>query len=371
MSPQDPILPSIPPSAPPPAPAPGPAPPADDAGSQALAEALRSSFFIVKIIMVGLALVFLGSGFFTVGPQERAVVLRLGKPLGEGESALRNPGLHWAFPRPIDEVEHIPFTSVQMAESSLGWFLTPEERAKGVVPTPTGRSLNPATSSYALTADTNIVHVMATLKYRITDPIAFHFDFVNAPAFITNALNNALLLVTSQFSVDDLLTKNRVAFKEQVTERAKALIGAEKLGVAVVQLDVDAWPPLSLKNKFDEVVSASQKSEKARNDAQSYATTIEAKARANAFTRISVADAGRKRLVSMVTAQADTFLKERSQYEHDPAFFEGIRQMTVLEEVYTNAENKWILPPNTHELRLQMSPQPEAPNTNNIISEPY
>jgi modulator of FtsH protease HflK len=368
MNPPDPILPSVPASAPPPPP---PAPPAEDARSQALAEALRSSFLIVKVIMVALVLVFLGSGFFTVGPQERAVVLRLGRPVGEGESALLSPGLHWAFPRPIDEVEHIPFTSVQLAESSVGWYATPEEMAAGVTPAPTGRSLNPATSSYALTSDTNIVHVMATLKYRITDPVAFHFDFVDAPAFITNALNNALLFVTSQFTVDDLLTRKRAVFKEQVTERARALIDAEKLGVTVDQLDVDASPPLYLKSKFEEVVSASQKSEKARNDAQSYATTVEAAARADAASHTYAADAMRKRLVSLVTAQADTFLKLRSQYERDPAFFERIRQMTVLEGVYTNADNKWILPPNTHELRLEISPLPEAPSTNNIVSEPY
>src|SRR5208282_4187144 len=131
--------------------------------------------------------------------------------------------------------------------------------------------LNPATTSYTLTADTNIVHVMATMKYRITDPVAFHFDFVNAPVFITNALNNALLFVTSQFPVDDLLTRKRAVFREQVTERARALIDSEKLGVTVDQLDFDARPPLALKSKFDEVVSASQKGEKARNDAESSA----------------------------------------------------------------------------------------------------
>jgi membrane protease subunit HflK len=369
MSPENPILPVVPTTAP--APPPPQTPPTEDAGSQALAEALRSSFFIVKIIMVGLALVFLGSGFFTVGPQERAVILRLGKPVGEGESALLNPGLHWSFPRPIDEVEHIPFTSVQIAESSIGWFLTPEERAKGVEPSATGRSLNPATSSYALTSDTNIVHVVATLKYIITDPIAYHFDFANAPALVTNALNNALLFVTSQFSVDNLLTSNRVAFREQVTERVRTLLDSQKLGITISLLDVDASPPLSLKGKFEEVVSASQKSEKARNDAQTYATILEAKARADAFTHLSVADARRKRQVAMVNAQADTFQKLRGQYEHDPAFFERIRQMTVLEEVYTNAQNKWVMPPNTHELRLEISPQVAPPPTNNIISEPY
>ena len=53
-----------------------------DAGSQALAEALRSSFAIVKVVMVLLVLLFLASGFFTVGPQERAIILRFGKARG-------------------------------------------------------------------------------------------------------------------------------------------------------------------------------------------------------------------------------------------------------------------------------------------------
>ena len=78
------------------------APPApvtpDDAGSQALAEALRSSFAIVKVVMVLMVLAFFSSGFFTVGPQEKAVILRFGKPVGEGEKALLSSGLHWSFP---------------------------------------------------------------------------------------------------------------------------------------------------------------------------------------------------------------------------------------------------------------------------------
>jgi membrane protease subunit HflK len=339
----------------------------EDAGSQALAEALRSSFFIVKIIMVGLVLVFLGSGFFTVGPQEKAVVLRLGRPVGEGDRALLNPGLHWAFPRGIYEVERIPITSLQMAESSVGWYLTAAERAKGAMPPPGGNSLNPATSSYALTADTNIIHVVATLKYRITDPIAFHFDFADAPTFITNVLNNALLYATSQFPVDDILTRNRAAFREKVMDKARELTETQKLGVTLDQLDVDASPPLSLKPKFDEVDTAMLKREKALTDAQSYATTTEAEARGEAATRVFVADAQRKRLVAMVTAQADTFQKLRGQYERDPGFFERVRQMTVLEEVYNNAQQKIIMAPNTHELRLELSREPEAPPTNNII----
>ncbi len=134
MNPQDPILPSTPPSAPP-RPRrlrrrPWKTPvrkrwPKPCAAAFSLSRSSWSGWFGLPWL-----------GLFTVGPQEKAVILRLGKPVGEGERALLNPGLHWAFPRPIDEVEHIPITSLQMAESSVGWYLTPAERANGSRPVP-------------------------------------------------------------------------------------------------------------------------------------------------------------------------------------------------------------------------------------------
>src|SRR6185312_12954143 len=98
-----------------------------DAGSQALSEALRSSFAIVRFVMFLLIVVFLASGFFQVKPNQRAMILRFGKPQGEGEKALLGPGLHWSFPYPIDEVERISVTGVQKVESTVGWYATTKE----------------------------------------------------------------------------------------------------------------------------------------------------------------------------------------------------------------------------------------------------
>ena len=74
----------------------------------ALNEALRSSFHIIRVLMVVLLFIFLFSGIFTVNPNEVAIKLRFGKPVGIGSSQLLRPGLHWAFPYPIDEVVRIP-----------------------------------------------------------------------------------------------------------------------------------------------------------------------------------------------------------------------------------------------------------------------
>src|SRR5207247_188164 len=87
---------------------PGPAQGAEDAGAQALAEALRSSFNVVKLLMGALVMAFIFSGVFTVKPNQVAIKLRFGSPLGAGAGQLLKPGLHWKFPYPIDDVVYVP-----------------------------------------------------------------------------------------------------------------------------------------------------------------------------------------------------------------------------------------------------------------------
>jgi membrane protease subunit HflK len=353
MNPQDPNMPP-----------PGGAPPAEDAGTQALAEALRSSFVIVQIIMVALVLVFLGSGFFTVGPQEKAVILRLGKPVDGGR--LLGPGAHWAWPAPIDEVIRLHITSLSHAESSVGWYLTAQERATGAPMPAALPKLNPANNTYALTADTNIIHVMAVAQYTITDPTAFHFSFSDAPSFITNALNNALLRASSEFPIDGILTSNRAKFRERVQQQVNELIESEHLGVMVGQVDVFSSPPLHLEAKFKEVDQAVVKRDSMLAQAKTYDTTNVARARGEADTRAKVADAVRKRKVDMMAAQADIFPKLLAQYARNPELFKRIRQMSILENVYTNAQEKIVVPPNSHEYRFQLNREPQEPSVSDI-----
>src|SRR5258708_23226706 len=91
--------------------APVPETPAD-AASQALSEALQSSFAIVKIAMVVLAVGFVASGFFKVDPQQQAVILRFGKPVGEATQNLLGPRPHWSYPLPIDEVVQVSLSTL-------------------------------------------------------------------------------------------------------------------------------------------------------------------------------------------------------------------------------------------------------------------
>src|SRR6185369_11870329 len=106
-----------------------------------------------------------------------------------------------------------------------------------------GLSLNPAVDGYTLTADANIIHARATLYYRIEEPVRYTFGFINASNVVQNALNNALVYASANFKVDDILTREKLAFKDAVQKRATELVDNEHLGVVVEQCDVQTtWP---------------------------------------------------------------------------------------------------------------------------------
>ena len=183
-----------------------------DAGSQALAEALRSSFAIVKVVMVLLVLVFLASGFFTVGRSSGRLFCALARPGAKGKRRCCCRGCTGRSPIRLTSTSKSRFAACRQSRSTIGWYaVTPEQELSGIEP-PAGPPLNPIVDGYVLTADDNIIHSRATLTYRIRDPIRYVFSFVNASNAVQSALDNALLYAASRFKVDDMLTRDVAGF---------------------------------------------------------------------------------------------------------------------------------------------------------------
>lgn len=318
----------------------------EEAGSQALAQALRSSFAIVKIIMIGLVAVFLFSGFFTVGPQEKAIILRFGKPVGVPEAELLNPGPHWAFPKPIDEVVRIPVGQVQAVSSTIGWYLTtPAAEAAGTEPPP-GESLDPVRDGYLITGDENIIHARATLRYRIAEPgIRFMMDFNRATNFVQNALNNALIYAAARYRVDDALTRDVAGFRETVRARLDSLIAQQSLGVIIDQIEnVRLIPPRQCNEAFARVTEATVQRSKELNEARSYENQTVTRARAESEARRNTGEAERARLVRFVAAEVERFTNNLPAFRANRELFLQQRQSEVLQIVFTNAIEKTVVP---------------------------
>jgi membrane protease subunit HflK len=333
-----------------------------DAGSQALTEALRSSFTIVKVVMVLLVLVFLASGLFTVGPEQRAIILRFGKALGQGEKALLLPGLHWSFPSPIDERIKVSIGGLQQVSTTVGWYaVTPEQMLAGIVP-PAGPTLNPVTDGYVLTADNNIMHSRATLTYRINDPIRYVFSFVNASNTVQSLLDDALVHAAACFKVDDILTRDVAGFQEEVRRRVTQLADQQGLGISVEQCAIQSVPPRQLTDAFASVLKAEVMRAKILDEAHSYENQVTNKAGADAESIINLAQSEKARHVSDVAAQAQRFEEILPQYRRHPELFEVQRLTETLGNVLTNAQEKIYVADgptgNRKQLRLLLNREP-------------
>jgi membrane protease subunit HflK len=355
------------------APVPPPPESGEDAGTQALSDALRSSFAVVKVIMVGLLILFLFSGFFIVGPQEKAVVLRFGLPAGGGEGKLLGPGPHWAFPPPIDEVVRIPIGQVQSISSTVGWYATTAaNEAAGNEPLP-GESLRPGADGYLLTGDENIIHARATLRYRIAEPgLRYMLDFANATNVVQNAFNNALLFAAARYKVDDALTRDQAGFREAARDRLQQLVAQHRLGITEIQIDnMQVIPPRQLKEAFARVSEAEVRRAKQLNDSRSYENQTLSRARAEAGSRRNMGETERTRLVEFIAAEVERFTNNLPAYRANLDLFTQQRQAEVMRIIYTNAQEKLVAPDRGfgpgRELRLQINREPPKPQ---ILEQP-
>jgi membrane protease subunit HflK len=337
----------------------------EDAGSQALAEALGSSFAIVKIVMVLMVIAFFCSGFFTVGPQEKAMILRFGKPVGDGSKALLTSGLHWSLPYPIDEVVRIPITEIQKISSNNGWYLTTPEAELSGEEMPAGASLNPAIDGYVITADRNIIHTRATLSYHIDNPKSYVFDFVSASNTVQNVLDNALLYTAAKFNVDDILTRDVDGFREAVQARVSDLADQAQLGIVIDQCDVQSIPPRQLQPVFSEVTTARENRNKALNEANSYTNRVFNESGAQATSITNAAAVASANYVKSITSEAKRFGDLLPQYQTNSTLFVQQTFVQAMGQAFTNVQDKMFLPVHADgkpvELRLQLNREPLQP----------
>jgi membrane protease subunit HflK len=348
----------------------------EEAGSRALADALRSSFVIVKVLMVGLVVLFFFSGIFTVPSQERAIILRFGKPVGTLEDQLLGPGLHWSFPSPIDEVVRIPIGEIQSVTSSAGWYLvTPEEQASGQEQ-PGGFTLNPAIDGYTITSDGNIIHVSATIRYRITEPLNYVLNFVNASNVIKSAVDNALFYASSFYTADRAVRDDQLGFRETVLNRVRDRINEHKLGISIESGEVVVKPPKTVREFFAQVSIADVERRKAQDEAQAYASRILSMAQGEASAVVNQGRGDATRLLQQVSAEAAYFKDQLASYESNSELFQARLHAEAMGRILTNVQDRVFSLPLSREgreseVRWQLNPAPRRrPNPSEPEGQP-
>lgn len=265
-------------------------------GQQSLADALRLSFLILKLIMAAVLILFLASGFFTVEPNEQALVLVFGNVQGQGEDRIKQPGYHWTFPEPISEIIRIPVKEIRsLPIRSFWYFETEQEKLAGGKKVAYG-GLNPIQDGYCLTrnepitqlkgSDYNIVHTEWTVTYSIGSPVRFFENvyiqtrkpgesFMEVAArtvhpLIESLTSDAIVSTLVRYSLDEALT-SLTGISDRVRRALQSKLDAIESGIQIddVRINRTNWP-LQVDDAFQASSQAVNKSEQAIVDARAY-----------------------------------------------------------------------------------------------------
>ena len=342
----------------------------EDSGTRALSFALKRSFFFIKALVFVLAFGVIVSCIRQVEPGEQAVILRFGKVvLSSDGTTVRNPGFHWAWPYPIDEVVTIPVGESRTIRSSVGWPNMSDEDIYGTDEIARNEmvAIPPGEHGYTLTSDHNIIHVRATVKYRVSDPVKYIFNFENASATLTNILDNAIIFASSRFNADEALYKNQEFFRETVENRVNTLIDRLGLGIKLEPMSIERVPPLTTKQFFDEVQQSEQDQNKSINTARAYAQETMRQAVGDSNAVVSAAVGRSKNLVQSVEAEASYFKDQLPHYLANRDLYTRRFLIETMRDTLTSAQRVIYLPDNAckepRELRLLLSKEPQKLKT--------
>ncbi len=263
-----------------------------------------SRYFVVIIIAVVLIICCSGIRFIKSG--ESAIILRFGKIVGDTpEEQIHDAGILFAFPYIIDEVITVPTGSVQ--EFTVNTHYTD------------GEMTTYDRNGYVITGDNNIAILSASVKYTISDPVAYALS-VKDPQYIINAVvSNAMINVAANYAVDDILTTGKDEYTKAVRSLSQEKLDENGIGVSLSHLELTrVGMPEEVRDIYELVnstnIQASTRIEQAR---QYYETRIPG-AEAEASALVSEAMANYSNYIAAANSDLYEFYGVLEEYNANP-----------------------------------------------------
>jgi Cu+-exporting ATPase len=270
------------------------------------------------------ALAWALSGLTAIGPDEIGIVKRFGRPLPED----LGPGLHWREPWPIETVTRFQPDRIRTVEVGFRSVGPDDPLVKAGLPGDTTLSWASPHASGAvrrlpdeavlITGDGSLVELLATVRYRVTDPRRFLFEVAAPEDVVRAAAESALRETAAGLPIAELLTVRREEFRREaqarLAERCREY-GGHGLGVELDGLALhDLHPPQEVVPAFHEVARAMERLDQQRNaaqadairklsDAAAEALATRRKGEETAFEKVVMAEAARDEFLAWYRAR--------------------------------------------------------------------
>lgn len=300
-----------------------------------------TKYFLILVVLVVVGIFF--SGLRVVETGNVAVVLRFGRLVGDTyEEQVSEPGLMFAFPYIIDEVIMVP-TGRVMEQTVTTHYTDPMEATTTL------------DGGYVITGDQNIAVVAASVKYVISDPVAYALYVKDISSLIDRSVSSAMLNEAARINVDNLLTDGKDAYAKAVLGRAQEKLAVMGAGVTLTIVELtNVSMPEEVRDVYEAVNSATVQATTIVERANQYKAGLMLKAEAEATTLIAEANAEFSRNVAAANKDLAEFWGVLEEYELRPevvktriysaksiAFMEKLKKVYVVQD----GDNKIFINP--------------------------
>jgi modulator of FtsH protease HflK len=294
---------------------------------------------IALIALVALAL-WGFSGFYRVEPDEVGVVLRFGKFVPPEVPQ----GLNYHLPYPIETALTPP--ALRVNKTDVG--IRPVEDLRR------GSSMRELPEeSLMLTGDENIVDVEFSVLWRIKpgNVSDYLFNVQNPEGTVKAVAESAMREVIGRLNVQPLLTggskvqqdKTDTSVQDLVQNLMQKTLDSYSAGILIQNVQISRInPPAEVMDSFLDVQAARSDSERAQNEAQTYANRVVPEARGRAAKILQDADAYREQAVAEAKGETSRFLQIYEQYKKAPTVTRERMYLETMERILSDT-NKTII----------------------------
>ncbi len=248
------------------------------------------------------------SVFYTVQPEERAVVKRFGKVI-----AITDPGLHFKLPFGIDDVEMVATERVLKQEFGFRTEDVSRDRssryAEGDHPE----------ESLMLSGDLNIIDVEWVVQYRIQDPIKYLYAMREPERTLRDISESVMRRVVGNRIGSEVLTTGRVEISTTAREEIQEAMNKYNNGLHIITVELqDVVPPARVQPAFNEVNEARQERERMINEATRQANEAIPRAQGEANRQIAQAEGYATERVNRAHGETARFSAVLTEYRTAP-----------------------------------------------------
>jgi len=247
-----------------------------DPANQSLGDALRLSYRLLQLAILGLLVTFLFSGFQTVQEGFSGVKMFFGRIAGEpGQEALM-PGLTPFWPYPIGEIT--VFETRRQVElrtefwpNTGGKNVTTEQQVEAADGT---QPLKPGRDGTVITGDGDLAHLQLSAEYVIEDPVRFlqAVNLEQADRLVRVALQRGVVTAAARLTLNELV-EQREQPTQLVQSEAQRVLDGMASGLKLQRVTMpERSAPFAVRNQLGRVQKIKEDAKTAVDRARQEAT---------------------------------------------------------------------------------------------------